>query len=472
MGDSNAEWGALASQDNELAEAWDSYARLPEPGENEALDSFCERKRITIASLVRLGARLSDAQVLAFAFPGGLKFRDFVTDRRWSYTGSTWDELKIVRAQSESSTAIVVEGETDGARLSEVYPADVAILPAGARTFKERYAEQLADYEIVLVGLDNDEAGEIGARQIIEQVPAAMRFVPPENDWCATQDDNLPSLPTQVERTEPPLIVSAGDLFELEEPNIASWYESAVLPVGGLMVLHGAAKSFKTFIALDLMGRLAQGEPWAAFEPTEEPCRVVVIQYELTWPYYRQRILQMADHAHDRAALDSHFLTYSPLSRPQLIAGNRKQEDVVLNQLVGAGAQVVLLDPIRRATGTADMNAENEVRKMLAFFERMNNEGITVVATHHDTKQAMRARGGDPLGMTGSGAWFGDPDSIVSVECPSDQDPRTSTKRNLYFTLRNAPSVGGRAFQLHDDGAISYDNELWDSNEDPTAPEI
>src|SRR4051812_3374033 len=101
MGDSNAEWGALASHDDELAETWDGFERLPDAGENPALDAFIERKGISLASLVRVGARLADTHVLAFAFPGGLKFRDLVSDRRWAYAGSTWRELKVVRHGTE-----------------------------------------------------------------------------------------------------------------------------------------------------------------------------------------------------------------------------------------------------------------------------------------------------------------------------------------------------------------------------------
>jgi RecA-family ATPase len=70
-----------------------------------------------------------------------------------------------------------------------------------------------------------------------------------------------------------------------------------------------------------------------------------------------------------------------------------------------------MIDPIRRGMGFASMNDENEVRKMLAFFERMNDEGITVVATHHNRK--ANSRGGEMDAMTGSGAFAGDADTVV-----------------------------------------------------------
>ena len=118
MGDSNADWGALSSHDDGMAEAWDGYSRLPEPGENPLLDAFVEAKRITIASLVRLGARMADGDVLAFAYDSGIKYRDIVTGKRWNWTGSTFKALKLVRGEGSSERIIVAEGETDAARLT------------------------------------------------------------------------------------------------------------------------------------------------------------------------------------------------------------------------------------------------------------------------------------------------------------------------------------------------------------------
>lgn len=279
-------------------------------------------------------------------------------------------------------------------------------------------------------------------------------------------------MPQALDRgDELPLIVPGGQVLEIEEPLISSWYENALLPVGGLAIVHGWAKSFKSMVTFDMLSLLAQGEPWAGFEPTEEPCKTLIVQYEIPWAYYRQRIVQLRAAAQDVALWEQNFNTWSPLLRPRLRAGDKAQEDLFLRAITDAGIQVVLIDPIRRAVGEADLNAENEVRKMLALFERINAEGITVVATHHDSKAAARSGGGDPLGMTGSGAWAGDPDTIVSISLPRGDDFRESTRRNIDFTLRNAPAVGGRGFDMTDSG-IHYATERWDSDEDPTAPEI
>lgn len=102
MGESDGSWGQLAADDPERAAVWDECAPIPDPGENPALDAFVESKGITHASLVRIGARLSDYSVLAFAGPGYLKFRDVVTDKRWSYVDCDWSTIKIVPAWKEA----------------------------------------------------------------------------------------------------------------------------------------------------------------------------------------------------------------------------------------------------------------------------------------------------------------------------------------------------------------------------------
>jgi hypothetical protein len=483
MAESNEGWGNLAEHDDELAQAWDSFAALPEAGSNPFLDAFCERKNITIQSLIRLGAKLAEDQVLAFEYGTGIKFRDVVSGKMWSYLGSTWPRMKIVRAGAEPSDQVIVcEGETDGARLTSGYDVDVAIMPGGARNFPESMGQQLDSYQQVLLGLDKDEAGEAGCTKIAQYHNNTVRFpAPGAGDWADVEGD-LPALPeimVQPEEAEVPLdklLVPAGEMLQMEVPEIASWLEHDVLPIGGQLLIHGWAKSFKTYLALDLVSRLAQGADWCCFEPKEEPVRVGIIQFEITWPYYHKRMTQLREAATEKELYDANVFTWTPMRRPELIAGSPKYEDKILKALTENHIQIVLIDPIRRAIGEADLNAENEVRKMLRFFQRIQDAGITVVATHHDNKEGARAGGGSPVTMTGSGAFSGDADTIISVELPRGEQLGESVVRNLNFTLRNSPHVGARSMQMQDDGHIIYDtspvNREAEEDDDDDAPPV
>lgn len=456
MGDSNNEWGGLAEFDSEMADTWDRCDPLPE--DDEGLNALCAEKHITVNDLVRVGGRVVRSResglVLAFAGPKGIKYRDVRTGRRWSYIGSDWGTLKVVKAASPEAphTVIVSEGETDAARLSALYPTvDVAIQQGGAKRVDDTYAEQVREYERVFVALDTDEAGNQGWGKWRTKVPHAERLVPPGDaqDWCE-YDGEAVDLP----ETQPKLqlkVVNAADLLELSVPDIISWFDDAILPIGGLFLLHGWVKSYKTFLALDMAAAIAQGKDWCLFEPQEEPAKAMVIQYELPWPYYRERVVNIRKQAQDRDLFDENFLTWDPLRRPDLTAGNKDTEDEVLRALDENGVQVLVVDPIRRlvrgATGSEQL-WEREAMAALQFFERVQQLGVTVVTSHHDNKSAAKTGGGDPLGITGSGAWAGDADTVVSIGLPHGDSFDTSTRRNLYFTLRNGPPVSARGMEL------------------------
>lgn len=235
MAESNAGWGDLAENDDELAAVWDSFPRLPEPGANDVLDAFVARKNLTIPALAKLGTRLATETTLAFAFHGGIKYRNMEDGTRWSYKDSEFTRLKIVRAGAKhADTVILAEGETDAARLTILYPgADIAVLPAGAKRFHEGFANQLADYAVVAVGLDNDEAGTAGYDKVKSLLPRALRFAPPGvNDWCALAPDaEVPPLPTAEQAEASGDLVVGGVRFENFEDHLDKALKNQLPPV-------------------------------------------------------------------------------------------------------------------------------------------------------------------------------------------------------------------------------------------------
>jgi hypothetical protein len=457
-------------------QAWDSFERIPEPGHNPALDSFLEGKHLDHASLVRIGARLSKPSVLAVAFEGGIKYRDVVNGRRWSWDEAHFDKLKIVPGE-DRTRAVICEGETDACRLTMLYGCDVAVMPAGAMNWRPTYTEQVAHYEVLVVGLDNDQAGEGGWAKIKAALPSAVRLTPPAApegqrpwvDWCDCDFGlvPVPELPSEAAPVQATL-VSARDLLVLPIPEHDSWFQDALLPVGGTALLHGTFKSYKTWMALAMASSIAQGEPWCGFENIEGPGRVAYLNFEVPWAYYQERVRRFAEAAVNRDLFLDNYFGYEPLTRPNLVAGNQESEDRVLRALTEGGIQVVFLDPVRRAMGFADMNAENEVRRILRFAERCTEHNLTVVMLHHDNKDADRGGGGDPAGMTGSGAWAGDADAIISIQRPAGTK-RDSRRRNLHFLLRNAPSPGPRGFELGEDGSVTWSDESWIEDEGEAA---
>lgn len=473
MGESNSAWGEVAEHDDELAEVWDGFDRLPSAGVNDVLDAFCASKRIDIPSLVRIGTKLAGYGVLAFALPGGIKYRNMEQGTRWAATGSEFTTLKIVRSGVEQAeTVIVAEGETDGARLTMLYPdCDVAILPAGAKRFTQGFADQLLPYQRVLASYDPDDAGNEGWAKLKGAIDKASRFnAPGGGDWCAYEGD-APELPAGA--VVLPVLVSARDLLDLELPDTASWFENALLPIGGQLVIHGWVKSFKSYVGLDMLAAVAQAQDWCGFEPTEEAAKVAVVQFEVPPIYYRQRVKALGLTAREPELFLDNFLSLSPLTLPQLKAGVAAQEEFVRRTLVEAGVQVALFDPLRRMMRVGQsLNDEDSVRAPLSFFESLQREGIAVVFCHHDTKSSAKSNTSDSSDMTGSGAFAGDADTVVGISRPKGEDEK-SPLRNLHFLTRNAASPDPRGLQMHDDEHIIYSLDAHVSgDDDPTEATI
>lgn len=226
-----------------MGEAFDRFAELPAPGENPALDKFLKDKNLDISALHRMGARLSKPDVIAWPYPQGLKYRELVTGKKWGYEGSKFPQMRMLRAASGRATGcIVVEGETDAARVTMLYPdLDVGIMGAGAKQVAFGMALQVAKYEVVYIALDKDEAGEAGAAKWMDLMTTAVRHTAPEGckDWCEIPEgDTPPALPEPgvVQQQVEYATFSAGGITfaDLAEIDIEALPEPEILVPGFL----------------------------------------------------------------------------------------------------------------------------------------------------------------------------------------------------------------------------------------------
>lgn len=414
---SNTEWGLLAEHNDEAAELWDSYDRLAEPGEDPLLDAFCERKNITVEGLVRLGARDAGDGVLAFAYPGGIKYRNLVTGDRWSRADSEWKQLKVVRAGTEPSReVIVVEGETDAARLTMAYGVDVAVLPAGARTVKPAYLAQLREYELVLVGTDADEAGEAGAEKILGALPHAVRLVPPYNDWCETPDDELPELP----EPDPGPPIRFTPLAEA----VGAHIEPAVVLYDGVLIAEATTL---------LSGHPGHGKTTVVqhqtFKAMQEGRHVVWFDWENGVKSYARRLQAIALGAglsrEEAAALVMERLHYAPFEPLTPDEDGRSILEATIEFY--PEPPVIVFDSMSKALLYAgyDEDSNSEATQWFANLATPARElGATVVVIDHVAKSATRKTGYS----RGAGAKAADVDAHWYVETTEDFNRDTPGK--------------------------------------------
>ncbi len=166
----------------------------------ERIDAFCATKNITVDALEALGARVatrkSGAVELAFAGDNGngaitaVKYRPVNGSSHDSYaeSPSTWIR-PIVIGNRWSLDWLIVEGETDAARLWDLVGNDVAILvlPNGANVFKNNWAALIPRGATVALCHDGDEHGDKGATKAASIIGGrTIRVRPPAEgtDWC------------------------------------------------------------------------------------------------------------------------------------------------------------------------------------------------------------------------------------------------------------------------------------------------
>lgn len=462
MGNSNGEWGDYAN-DPVVAARWDTWAALPDlPDNHPPLDKWLERKGLTKADLYRLGTRwgsLNGRPALVYFFPDGLKYRT-LDGKRGTEPGVTFDRFKFIKAALGPATEVIVaEGETDAALLSRLAPScDIAVLPAGAKHVTDTMRAELERYDVTWVALDNDEAGNEGAKKL-----PGVRVVPPNGavDWCdayvaghlgdGTSGTAL-DLSACLVAPPPGAVIEvfsvrqvlAADLGDYKDNH---WFDNGILPVRGLMVLHGPMKSLKSFVSLELARALACGDTFAESYPFIRPvphARVLLFQFEVS-PFDFQRRLDVMTWDMNTALLDKfkdNFFTVGIADNtlPRVKVTDKDFRDTVLRYAEVAEADVVMFDPLQRMTGVANLDKSHELEPLMATFTALQDRGHTVVFTHHNNKD--NKHGGDSYAGAGSQRISADADSICSMKWVKDvhrpDDNADGVKeRNFDWNLRS-----------------------------------
>lgn len=405
MGESNGAWGELDT--DESRGLWDTFDPLPDPGDHPILDAFVARKRITIDALRRIGARI-DGNTLAYAFPDGIKWRDLETGRRWNELGVEWRTLKVVPAGPRpADTVVIAEGETDAARLTRLLPdVDVAILPAGARGWHSGFAKPLQNYRRVLVGTDNDAAGDEGAAAIMATLPQAVRYAPPEGckDWCELEGEAppLPEPPEDVDVIAGHRRLRLGRLLEqpLEPP--APIVEGLLYSMG-LHWRYGPPGGGKTTLAMHaaLQAMLA-GRPvaWMDFEGGDYVTAMRLQDMDIP--------LTLAEHGKD---IDELFFYL-----PWPVRVEETMAAIAAELVRGDQAPLFVFDSASKALALQgkDENSNAEVTQWTSqVVQATKLHRLPVIVIDHEAKQRTR-------GPRGAGAKDADADVVWHVTTPRE----------------------------------------------------
>lgn len=220
------------------------------------------------------------------------------------------------------------------------------------------------------------------------------------------QDYVDPEIPTGTENWPAP--VDALGLLANPPPRPKELIEG-VLNYGEKMLLGGASKVGKTWLALDVAVSVACGVPWLGYKTHK--ARVLFVNLELTDWAIAGRVGWICKQK--EVTLEPDALALLNLRGWDV---NMSLLAPKLAELAGEGFGLIIPDPVYKTLGDRDENSAGDIAGLLRLLEEVIREtGAAVLFTHHFNKGL--AAGKQELDrFSGSGVWARDPDVLLSIQ--------------------------------------------------------
>jgi hypothetical protein len=184
-------------------------------------------------------------------------------------------------------------------------------------------------------------------------------------------------------RTREPLKLEFASDIANEPPPL--WSVDGIIPESGIGAIYGPPKSFKSFVAMDLLAHIAEGQPWFGRRATKRPC--VYIPFEgrsglsprfKAWELKNDRNIPFQ-------VMRKPFNLRDQQSRDELVAICAQLERPVLE-----------IDTLAAAAGSFDENSMTDMGAMIAILQELQDRlpGSLIVAVHHSGKDGSKGMRG------------------------------------------------------------------------------
>ncbi len=265
-----------------------------------------------------------------------------------------------------------------------------------------------------------DRGKEAEAEEIARSVGGAWVGLP--GGWPSNSDvndlhkrDGLAAVAALLAKPqEPPRRFRLLTAEELAERPPVRWRVRSVLPAEGLAAVAGPPSCGKSFLALDLLGAVAEGRQW--FAHRVEPCPVTYCALEGE-SGIAQRI-QAYRARHGSAPARMRFMAQPfALLEPDDVA-----ELAEAIRAAGGSGGIVAIDTLNRATVGADENDSRDMGRVIEGARLLQSAlGGLVLLVHHTGKDASR-------GLRGHSSLLAALDAVIEVTRDGDRREWRTTK--------------------------------------------
>ncbi len=185
--------------------------------------------------------------------------------------------------------------------------------------------------------------------------------------------------------------VSPEEYLNTPRPQL-EWLVTGLIPKPGYMLLLGAPKVGKSFLAYDIATRIAKGEAVLGY-PCPGPKKVLYLQLDTKEAAWTERLRQMRDAGYSLNVPNLRLVHQDDMLLPLLVTTQRGQE-FVKSVLRSTVPDLVVIDVLREL----HQEDENDSTGMKKVFDAMEPifAGLSVLILHHTRKIPSDERGAVP----------------------------------------------------------------------------
>jgi hypothetical protein len=302
-------------------------------------------------------------------------------------------EASTVATQYRGVAATAITAGENGipehllAELKAVWSGPIIIAPdcdeAGRRDAMQKLATlRAAGYDVRAVDLKGHKGFDLAdfARLHGDETPAALQAL-----------KDLPdSTPTRRYRTE-------DEIDQLAPP---TWLIKDIVPAGEVTMIIGPGDSGKTFIAVDMVKRVAQHYP-VMYVAAEDASGI--------------KLRKCAWELHHRIPKNGNFLMWDGV----LPLFDANEVDSFITEVKRLGLRLIVIDTLSQSIAGADENSSKDMTVVMAHLQRIAHEtGAAVVPLHHTTKGGETYRGSSTiLNNTYGLLHVSRDDDLIKLEC-------------------------------------------------------